>query len=335
VATADAARAAPAKVALVREPSPSPVGQKALTRLRAELIAAGFEVTEIERQGDDVREAAEAEAGEGVFATVAIVPRSGSADIWVADRVTGKTTVRRIEARPGAGRDVASILAVRAVELLQASLLEAMEPPPREEPQVAASSTEPRSAPVPADVSAWMHARRVPSEARFGLQAGLGVIHSFDGIGPAFLPVLGFSYRLAPPLVAAIRAGGPAFTADLQTPEGSIAVRQGFAALELAYEFSLSSPPLRPFVVGAVGAYRLDVVGAATPPYQGESGNIFAVMFAAGPGARLRLGERVAVLTDVRLLILAPQPVVRAAEQTVATMSRPSLFGQIGIDVAF
>jgi hypothetical protein len=88
-------------------------------------------------------------------------------------------------------------------------------------------------------------------------------------------------------------------------------------------------------VVGAVGAYRLDVVGAATPPYQGESGNIFAVMFAAGPGARLRLGERVAVLTDVRLLILAPQPVVRAAEQTVATMSRPSLFGQIGIDVAF
>jgi hypothetical protein len=344
VATVDVARAAPAKVALLREPSPTPSGQKTLTRLRAELVAAGFEVTEIERQGDDAREAAEAEPGvEGVFATVAIVPRSGSsgsADIWVADRVTGKTVVRRVEARPGTGRDVASILAVRAVELLQASLLEALEPPPRDEGPAAAAaaapSPEPRpTAPLPADVSAWMKARRAPSEPRFGLQAGLGVIHSFDGIGPAFLPVLGLSYRLTPALVAAVRAGGPAFAADLQAPGGTIAVRQGFAALELAYEFALSSPTLRPFVVGAVGAYHLDVVGAATPPYQGESDDLFAVMIAAGPGARLRLGERVALLADARLLILAPQPVVRAAEQTVATMSRPSLFGQIAIDVGF
>jgi hypothetical protein len=313
------------------------LGQKALTRLRAELIAAGFEVTEIDRQSDDAREAAEAEPSvEGVFATVAIVSRSGSADIWVADRVTGKTVVRRVEARPGSGRDVASILAVRAVELLQASLLEALEPPPREEPRTA-PSPEPRpAAPLPADVSAWMHARRAPSEPpRFGLQAGLGVIHSFDGIGPAFLPVLGFSYRLGPALIAAVRAGGPAFAADLQAQGGTIAVRQGLAALELAYEFALPSPTLRPFVVGAVGAYHLDVVGAATPPYQGESDDLFAVMVAAGPGARLRLGERVALLADVRLLFLAPQPVVRAAEQTVATMSRPSLFGQLAIDVAF
>ena len=339
VATVDAARAAPAKVALLREPSPSPLAQKALTRLRAELIAAGFEVTEIDRQGDDAREAAEAEpAVEGVFATVAIVPRSGSADIWVADRVTGKTVVRRVEARPGPGRDVASVLAVRAVELLQASLLEALEPPPREEARAAAAapSPEPRAAaPLPVDVSAWMQARRVPSEPRFGLQAGLGVIHSFDGIGPAFLPVLGLSYRLAPALIAAVRAGGPAFAADLQAQGGTIAVRQGLAALELAYEFSRSSPTFRPFVVGAVGAYHLDVVGTATPPYQGESDDLFAVMFAAGPGARLRFGERVALLADVRLLILAPQPVVQAAGQTVATMSRPSLFGQAAIDVAF
>ena len=340
VATVDVARAAPAKVALLREPSPSPLGQKTLTRLRAELVAAGFEVTEIDRQGDDAREAAEAEPTvEGVFATVAIVPRSGSADIWVADRVTGKTVVRRVEARPGTGRDVASIHAVRAVELLPASRHEALVPPPRDEARaaaVAAPSPEPQAAaPLPADVSAWMKARRAPSEPRFGLQAGLGVIHSFDGIGPAFLPVLGLSYRLTPALIAAVRAGGPAFAADLQAPGGTIAVRQGFASLELAYEFSLSSPTLRPFVVGAVGAYHLDVVGAAAPPYQGESDDLFAVMFAAGPGARLRHGERVALLADVRLLILAPQPVVRAAEQTVATMSRPSLFGQVAIDVAF
>jgi hypothetical protein len=336
VATAGAARAAPAKVALVREPSSSAVEQKALTRLRAELIAAGFEVTEVERHSDDAREAAEADPGaEGVFATVAIVPRAGSADIWVADRVTGKTVVRRIEARSSAGHDVASILAVRAVELLQASLLEAIERPAREEPTQAAGPPSSPAAPLPADVSTWMQARRAPPETRYGLQAGLGVIHSFDGIGPAFMPVLGLSYRMAPAFVAAVRAGGPAFAADLQVEGGTIAVRQWLAMLELTYELPWSTSAVRPFVVGAAGVYHLDVAGAATPPYYGQSTATFAALFTAGAGAKLRLGDRVALLADLRLLIVAPQPVVRAAEQPVASMSRPSLFGQLALDVAF
>src|SRR6185503_17614137 len=159
LAVAGTASAAPARVALVHELEPNALEQRTLTRLRAELIAAGFEITEVDRHGADAREAAEAEPTvAGVFATIAIVPRTAdAADIWIADRITGKTVVRRIQVSPGTGRDVAPVLAVRAVELLQASLLEAFEPPARAES--ASSPAPPPAAVVPPDVSTWMHAQ--------------------------------------------------------------------------------------------------------------------------------------------------------------------------------
>ncbi|MET0593194.1 MAG: hypothetical protein ABW133_10870, partial [Polyangiaceae bacterium] len=90
------ASAAPAKVALVHQEESTPLQQRTITRLRAELVAAGFEVTEIERRGEAAREATEAPVdAPGVFATISISsPSSDSADIWVADRITNKTVVR-------------------------------------------------------------------------------------------------------------------------------------------------------------------------------------------------------------------------------------------------
>jgi hypothetical protein len=336
------AAAAPARVALMREAEPIPVMQRALTRLRAELVAAGFEVTEIERQGDDTREAAEANAAAaGVFATIAIVPRTAdAADIWVVDRVTGKTVVRRIQVSTGTGRDVATVLAVRAVELLQASLLEALEPPPPAE-STATPAVPPSPSPVvPSDVSAWMEARRPPTEpgpsaGRFALQAGVGVLHSFSGVGPAVLPVLGLAYRFTTDWEVALRAGGPAFAADLRAPGGTIAVRQELLGVEVAYQFLSAAAAVRPMAVGSIGTYHLDVVGAAAPPYKGESNDRFAAFFAIGPGARLRMGERVSLLGDLRLVFIAPQPIVRAAEAKAGSMSRPSLFGEVVVNVVF
>jgi hypothetical protein len=338
LALAGPVTAAPARVAVVREAEPNALEQATLTRLRAELVAAGFEVTEVERGSGDAREATEAEPQvAGVFATIAIVSRTAdAADLWVADRVTGKTLVRRIRVPPGSGRDAATILAVRAVELLQASLLEAFEQP---EPVESTSSLAPPPpvAVVPTDVSAWMQARRPPSQAaRFALQAGAGVIHSLGGVGPALLPVLGVGFRPTPDLSIGLRAGGPAFAADLQVPPaGTIAVRQKLVSLEVAYELLSPTATVRPVAIGGVGAYHLDVVGTAAAPYSGETDDVFAAMATLGPGAKLRFGERVSIFADLRLLFIAPRPIVRAALQEVGSMSRPSLFGEVVIDVAF
>src|SRR4051794_30307139 len=78
VAVAGTASAA-GRVAIVHDENPNPLQQRTVTRLRAELAAAGFEVSEITRAGD-AREAAEADPPlPGAFATIAIVARSSDA----------------------------------------------------------------------------------------------------------------------------------------------------------------------------------------------------------------------------------------------------------------
>src|SRR5260370_19947414 len=155
VTLAPLARAEAARVALVHDEHPDALELRTLTRLRAELAAAGFEVTEIARTKGDGREAAEVEPPlAGVFATIAIAPRSAdAADVWVSDRITGKTLMRRVESRSERGTDVAAVLAVRAVELLQASLLEAVES------RRGDASTAP---PVPARVSEGVAGKHPP-----------------------------------------------------------------------------------------------------------------------------------------------------------------------------
>src|SRR5256714_6038305 len=191
LAIAPPSAAARARVAVVHGENPDPLEQRTVTRLRGELAAAGFEVVDVARAAGDAREAAEAEPPVlGVFATVVIVPRTpDAADIWIADRITGKTVVRRVRVEPDARSEVAAILAVRAVELLQASLLEAFGSPSHEK----TSLGEPA---VPTEVSAWMQ-RRAPAASRWVVETGAGVLQCFGGIWPAVGPNTGPAVALA------------------------------------------------------------------------------------------------------------------------------------------
>jgi hypothetical protein len=323
------ANAAPARVAVVHSSNPDALEQRTLTRLRAELAAAGFEVSDMARGADDPREAAEAEPPvAGVFATIAIVPRTAdAADIWVADRITGKTVVRRVQGGAGTGGDVAAILAVRAVELLQASLLEAFEPRPREQERAT-------SAPMPGAVSAWM-SDRSRREATFSVDAGVGVLHSMGGVGPAALPILGLSYRATPALALRLRVGGPAFAADLKMPSGRIAVHQETILLDAVFRARGGAAWVRPIALVGAGAYRLDVAGTAVPPYQGRTGGLVGAVIDAGFGAALRLSSRASLLADARALLVMPKLVVRADGEEAGSIGRATLLGELSVDVAF
>ena len=122
------AQALPApKVILLRPPAVPAAVSEALVRLQAELTVEGFDaqVSEVEL-GPDVR--AELERLAPTMAATAVVAVVAGADpagaeLWVVDRMTGKTVVRRVHADPKAAR-IAEVLSVRAVELLRASFLE-------------------------------------------------------------------------------------------------------------------------------------------------------------------------------------------------------------------
>lgn len=147
------ARASPSRVVVVQSANESQIVNQATTRLRAELAASGFEVVTVDRgPGVTPREAVE-DVGLHPMATLSIVSteKGAAVDVWVADHLTGKTLVRRVDIESRAAPSAPRVLAIRAVELLRASLLEAESAPP-ESPKPS----------IPADVERWM---KMPSAA--------------------------------------------------------------------------------------------------------------------------------------------------------------------------
>lgn len=135
-------------------------------RLRAELEALGFQV-EVDRLDDtgsvrDVLDATERPNLTAVLALAMTGPEARAIDVWVSDRATGKTVLRRLKVDGARGE--ASALALKAVELLRASLVELSFDTAREVPSaVKVLSTTP---PPP------------PSRFSLGVGAGLSLVRS-------------------------------------------------------------------------------------------------------------------------------------------------------------
>ncbi len=99
-------------------------------RLEAELEAMGFAVDHAEaHQLEDTARRLELEqlaAGREALAamSISVAVADQASELWVVDRVTGKTSIRRLAPTLARASDAATTAALRGVELLHASLLE-------------------------------------------------------------------------------------------------------------------------------------------------------------------------------------------------------------------
>jgi len=181
-------------VILVRPANPKAVTAEALVRMHGELVSAGFDVQiTASTPGADPRASLEQTAsGNNVDAVVALLGdvSPGSVEVWVIDRVTGKSVVRRIPNQPESNR-AAEILAIRAIELLRASLLEIAMAGSGELVVVA----KPPPVAVTRFVDRALDSRR---DSRWAIEVGGSGVASFDGVGPALLPWFGSTWRWAP-----------------------------------------------------------------------------------------------------------------------------------------
>jgi hypothetical protein len=120
------------------------------TRVAAELEALGFSVESQTREPRPAELASEARRA-GAFAAIGIGPTAeGSVEITVLDRVTGKTLRRELLGRSLTDPTTRELVALRASELLRASLMEIEAPhPPRGDlpatPAVARVATAPET----------------------------------------------------------------------------------------------------------------------------------------------------------------------------------------------
>ncbi|WP_437736897.1 hypothetical protein [Sorangium sp. So ce1335] len=297
------APAAASRVAIVEADADDPLVREAATRLKAELGAAGFEVVVVPRAGGgDVRAALERAAqDEGAFAAAAIFrSRAGAAaDLWIVDRVTQKTVVRTVEV---AGAAAPSVMAVRAVELLQASLLEANLLASRARPDGGADGG---GAAVPDDVRRWMapvrrQAAADPAAARPGMFAGLGVeaglvaLLSAGGIGPALGPALRLSYGTAADGGSAADGGAGAdggTGADGAGADGAGAGGTGAGGTGgvlpagLAARLTFAGPALAPALEGALGTVSVrQEMAFLEAVWAPETGGAVSPVLSAGVG---------------------------------------------------
>jgi hypothetical protein len=270
------------------------------------------------------------------MATVAIVrvQNRPAVDVWVSDRITGKTLVKRVEVSGRATPDVTSALAIHAVELLRASLLEVRTQSRRTDPQ---GGTGP--SPIPNEVAEWVDRAVLPEGLkpifqRPTIAIGAAALFGPAGMKPAFGPALRVSVGAPYGFAGRLSIVGPGFAGELRGPSGTAQVRQELALAEWVYA------PLRrwlsPIASVGVGAYHLHVQGQSTDAaYDGARRSAWAFLADVGIGVAARMGTGAAVTIDVHGFVTQPAERVAIGETSIATLGRPSLMASIGLLAGF
>jgi hypothetical protein len=307
-------------------------------RLRAELEALGFQVVIVpepaQAPGREVLEATARDAG--AVAAVRIVSSKKGVEVWVADRVTGKTVLREVVVPESGSRGTSGTIALRAVELLRASLMEVegSEPPPGEVPvsptvRAAAAPRAPR-----ADA-----AQPKPQQRRtFAAQLGPAVAVANGGLGPTVHTLLDFRWMPSRWLGLDVCGVAPTVPGTLEGPEGKSIVTLGV----LGVGAHLSLAPLlgddarwMPTAGLGLALTWLHLEGVANAPFQGQQDDIFT----SAPYLRLGIGyavfEQLAIVADVIGGVTVPRPVIRFAGREAGAWGPAFGVGSIGAELSW
>jgi hypothetical protein len=323
------------KVILLRPPAAPAAVSEALVRLQAELTVEGFDAQVIELGlGLDVRASLEKVAPTMAATAVVAVVAGGdpaSAELWVVDRMTGKTVVRRVHADPKVAARIAEVLSIRAVELLRASFLE-LAITSRPSPDVVEEPLP--SAPV---VTRFVTEQLEEAEPdwTWAVEAGGGGMGAIQGVSGGttllgeFLPVARVQRAFSKRWCARISFSGLGTQARVTLPGGYANVSQTTALVEGLVRFRRGRR-LEPVVSLGAGILRLTAEGHESAPY--IAGNAWRVSAAVDAGAGVRMPlrpRRVELGIEFHVLFAEPYPVVRFSETEYARAGRPSLLASV------
>jgi hypothetical protein len=321
------AMASAQRIVLLRPKTADPALLQAFGRLQGELSVHQFEVIVVEANDDDPSPRALAKVAEqaSAVAAVSLLRSEGlaSADVWISDRVTGKTSMRTIATAQRS--EAPSVLAIRAVDLLRASLREypAGESPP---PEVVGAN--PQRAPE--HVRDWARsepARHASVEASFVLQSTL------SRLGTGFGPGVALGFKPSERLHVQAVFQGPLSGAGASGGGASLSLRQEQLFAQASYRL-FGNARLAFEALAALGAHELHVQGDAAPPFAGHSESAWTALAAPGLGAEFGLTQSASLVIAGRAVFLAPRPVVHAALREYP-YGRPTLDLSAGLRVWF
>jgi hypothetical protein len=311
------------RVLLVSPPGAVPEVSVALVRVQGELIADGFEVDTVEAAPGTTAEAAINQAENGSSTTVGLFlsPDGANAELWVVDHLTNKTVVRRVATGSESTKLLPEVLAVKAVELLRASLLELVVERNTAEASAAARASAQRA-------SEWAARPIAERKPRWALETGAAVIWSPAQVDPAFVSVARGRRTLTDRLQLRVSFAGLGTRPQITGTGGSAAVSEWCALAEGIFQ-PLPRALLKPVFTLGAGTFHTSVSGQASAPYRGLHQAEWSFAADAGAGLVLHLASRLELSAEGHALLTVPEPIVRFVNDDAAHIGHPGVVGTL------
>ena len=337
-------------VVLARTDDADDVTGEALARVSGELTAAGFTVrtvrvpanadprTTVETVGRELSPAAAFAIFPGLPGSPGLpgLDSKPSAEIWVSDRLTGRATVEHLSVDPRDSDRGVAVLAVRAVELLKASVAELWvggvtatdtggpaPPPPASTGKEGAPSTVTATRTPEPPPTFWGSGRL----AIEGAPAIVGHVGGFPvDVGALLRLSLGVGRRFAVRLdVFGLDRGW-----TLSTDDGTARVRAQFATAGVVMALR-PGHRLQGLVGAGLGVSRLGLTGTGNAPWLGQAKAIWTATGGVGAGAAFFLATDLALVAELDARFFSPRPAVRVGDPVAGRAGLPALLGTLGL----
>jgi hypothetical protein len=323
--TLGVAQAHAAGVVIVQPAGSAPELTETLFRLHGELSSVGLGVEIVERptlrELDATGSRGWLERTAAARGADAILDISGDVapsaiDIWIFPRAPRPPEVFRVTREPNAD-NATERLAIRAIEVLRSSLLEA-DLVGRPKPSASAAREPPGALAQTAVETPAVVADRI------GLAVGAAVLASTDGVGPAIVPLVRVDWPVHPRLVLQAAAAGFGSRPSVATTAGSARVSQQYGVIGVCYA-DPAARGVRPFFALAAGALRTTADGQAELPAQAHFAAQWSLLLEASLGARWRLPGRTYVTLAAHVHFAQPYVAIHLLDAVAATTGRPNL----------
>jgi len=311
-------------VVVLTPPISDDVTRNALARITGELAAAPFKTVTapIDADADVMAQVETAGAEQSATAAFALVrdrdPASRRVTIWVSNRVSGTTTMQRMQVEGGDVDRAAARLAVETVELVRASLAGLWPSPPVEN----------------------VEKQPPPRPSRLRLAVAIGQVRDFSDAPAFWSPQIAATYGNPARLGVRLSASGLGPGVSVSTGMGSAHLDRGMVTLGLVHSFR-GEQVVQPMLGLAAGVHYLSAHGSA-PSSSAPSSSLpafdvgqFSALASVSAGVAVALGPRVAIVVEGDLLVMTPTVAIEIVDTRVTKIHNPSLFTHAGLLASF
>ena len=337
---AEAAKGAPAsgrRVLLVTTDPGGEIAPVVVARLRGELRAARFDMDVATIAADAPRRGSveEMAARAGITAALGIFVGGDRVEMWAADATAGRTLMQNLPLDPGATDRRATIVAVKAVDLLKATLAEIWSTPPA--PREPAPPEVERPLPPPPEATTTAPAPAADADAgpaRLAITLGAGWLQA--GAASGWAPMAAIAAAIGGGRFAArLTVSALGATADVTRPSvGSAQLTQEIGLAELVLRSGVWHR-LRGALALGVGAHHLAVTGRGAAGFAGIDSSIWSLATTLGAGVSLDLTRHLMLTFDARAVENLPATEVHIDGATAAHVGRPIVWLALAAGVNF